>query len=240
MKLRCYVVDDDPVIVEWIAAYIKATPELEFIGSDTKEERALQRILSGAIDADIVFLDIMMPNINGLEFASQIKDLAHVVLVTADKSKAVRAYEDNMFDYLVKPVTRKRFDLLVTKLLDWFNNQSLISKGHTTLYLQSAKKGNYIHVHTNNILFVEGASNYVTLYMRRGEPIRTNHSLYQMEELLPANCFRRVHKRFIINTDYVVGIKNGTIVMRGGFLVLIGPTYMDGFMKEVIARKGLK
>ncbi len=240
MKLKVYIVDDDPLIVEWLSGYIKATPELELIGSATNEELALQEILNRKIVADIVFVDIMMPNINGTDFAAQIKHLAHVVLITADKSKAVNAYEENMFDFLVKPITRKRFDLLVAKLLDWFDNNHLISREHKSLYIQSIKKGNYLHVPTNNILFVEAASNYVTIYLKRGEPVKTNQSLYQMEQMLPASCFRRVHKTFIINIDYVIAVESNTILMKKDYRVPIGPTYMDAFKKEIIARKGLK
>lgn len=228
-QIKCLIVDDEPLAIKVIKEYLQKVPQLELVATCADAIQAFQ-VLSEQ-EVDLLFLDIEMPGINGIDF---IKSLAHppsVILTTAYREYAIESYEVDVLDYLLKPISFSRFFKAVSKYLQSTPDQNSpapsveITKPQGSIYVYSNKKN--VKVYLENILYVESIKDYVKIHTE-DQTIVSKDTISRYEQLLPP-AFLRVHRSFIVNTSKINAFTHHDIEI-GDKEIPIGTSYK----KEVI------
>lgn len=232
MILNCWIVDDEPLALSLLESYVQRVPFLKLTG---KYSNALSAIKQIAVEkVDVIFLDIQMPEVSGMEFAHVIGDSTRIIFTTAFSQYAVEGYKVNAIDYLLKPFSFSEFLSAAKKALSWFemigasNDQSPLERGNVGFYVKSDYK--FLHLLYEDVLYIEGLKDYVKIYTENdSKPILSLMSLKSLEETLPANRFTRVHRSYIIHLDKITSIQKNRIAI-GKKQIPIGETYRKQFM----------
>ncbi len=221
--IRCIVVDDEPLAVKLLADYVEKTDGLVLVLKTTHALEALYAVQEGK--ADLVFLDVQMPELTGMQFIKIIRNSCGVILTTAYSEYAAESYDHEVIDYLMKPVTFERFTQAVQKA----RKRLVEVPASSTPAVQEA---DHIFVKTeyriqkidfDEILFIEAMRDYIAFHTPAGKVLSLD-SMKRMEELLPLNRFIRIHKSYIINKSCIDYIERGRVVINGHYLP-IGDTY---------------
>ncbi|RNI25909.1 LytR/AlgR family response regulator transcription factor [Rufibacter latericius] len=242
--IRCICVDDEAYASNLLKAYIQKIPFLEFVGSTTSPIEALGWVSESR--ADLVFLDIQMPELTGLQFLKLAGNKCKVILTTAYPEYALDGYEHDVIDYLLKPIAFDRFLKAVQKaqaILQPVTTAptqvstslvpivSPVSAHPEYMFVKGESKNKFLRINYADILFIEGLKNYVSLYLPQ-QRVVTYQTLRDLEEQLPQPPFYRVHKSYIISIDKVTMVDGHTIYMKEKS-VPIGETYREGFFKLI-------
>lgn len=232
-KIRCAVVDDEPLALGLMASYVKKTPFLELVGSYSSAVQAMQEMHDNPVD--LIFLDIQMPELNGLDYSRMISPQTRVVFTTAFNQYALDGYKVNALDYLLKPISYPDFLLAANKAQEWFRlveqSQQSEKKENQDEKLSIFVKSDYklIRIELKNILYVEGLKDYVKIYEdNTGRPVISLMSMKAMEEMLPADRFMRVHRSYIVQKEKIRIIEHNRIVF-GNTYIPIGDSYKQAF-----------
>jgi two-component system LytT family response regulator len=242
MILKCIAVDDEPLALDIIEDYISKVPFLELVKRTENAIEALQLVQAGGID--LVFLDIQMPDLTGIQFLKIASGKANYILTTAYSQYALESYDLNVSDYLLKPIAFDRFYKAVEKV----HNQVMksepvvpVAAAETIVVPAHAPQAqDFIFVKTehkiqkvalDDILFIEGLKDYISIYTK-SERIITLQNMKKMEETLPKGEFIRVHKSYIISLDKIESIERSRIAIASK-IIPIGDTYRDEFFKLI-------
>lgn len=235
MKLRCIIVDDEPLALDILEDYVRRTPGLELAARCSGSVEALQAMKGGEVD--VAFLDIQMPGLNGLELSKLVGDDTKVIFTTAFPQYALEGFKVDALDYLLKPISFDEFSRAVAKADEWFSMKRA-AKGSPTeeepqnLIVKSEYKQYIIPIET--IVYIEGIRDYIRIHTDDSS-VQTLMNLKTAEELLPANRFARVHRSYIVNVDKVKKIERTRIVF-GDVVVPISDTYKEPFLKLLASR----
>jgi DNA-binding LytR/AlgR family response regulator len=224
MLLTCAIVDDEPLALDLLESYVNKTPFLQLAGKYSSAVHAMKELPGKNVD--LLFLDIQMPELNGLEFSRMINEHTRIVFVTAFEQYAIEGYRVNALDYLLKPVSYVDFLGAANKAMRWFEltNKSDVPD---SIFVKSDYK--LVQVELKKVLYIEGLKDYVKIYMEdMPHPILSLTSLKSMEELLPVKQFMRVHRSFIVQTDKIRIIDRGRIVFDKTYIP-IGESYKAAF-----------
>ena len=230
--LRCCVVDDEPLAGQLIASYIEKTPFMELVGVFTSAQEAIKTIFNE--DIDIVFLDIQMPQLNGIEFAKIIPQTCRIILTTAYDSYAIQGFKVNALDYLLKPVNYEEFIDAANKALKWaeLNKKSLANSSYKDFIIVKSEY-KLIQIPISDILFVEGLKDYVKIYVdNEQKSIMTLMSMKTIERHLPMSQFLRVHRSFIVNTCKIKTIERNRIIF-GNHYIPVSESYKQAFTEYI-------
>ncbi|MDE5982633.1 MAG: LytTR family DNA-binding domain-containing protein [Duncaniella sp.] len=237
--LRSCVIDDEPLASGLIASYIEKTPFMTLVGEFSSPRDAIQLILDGG--ADVVFLDIQMPQLNGIEFARIIPPSTRIVFTTAFDNYAVEGFRVNALDYLLKPVSYEEFLAAANRALQWVEmsrSGSAANSGSSSSNDYIIVKSEYklVQIPVNDILYIEGLKDYVKIYTTDNDRcIMTLMSMKTLERSLPADRFMRVHRSFIVNTGKIKVIERNRIVF-GKTYIPVSESYKQAFSDYVAAR----
>jgi DNA-binding LytR/AlgR family response regulator len=234
--LTCYIIDDEPHAIKTLQAYIGKTPWLQLIGSNQRPLEAVSHFQDTNEYADITFLDIDMPEISGIELSSILQRKTAIVFTTAHTDFAIKAFEMEASDYLLKPFSYQRFLKCADKL------NSLISQKRDKnkkaiddfFYIQAEGKGKLIKLSFRDIIYLESQKNYLSIVTAQKKWL-TYLTLTEIQEKLPP-AFLRINKSFIVNTDKITHIEGNEIFLlnvKESFP--IGASYKEAFslhMKE--------
>jgi two-component system LytT family response regulator len=239
--LRCIAVDDEAFATRLLASYIQKIPTLELVGTTTNPLEALQWVQEGR--ADLVFLDIQMPELTGLQFLKICGNRCKVVLTTAYPEYALEGYEHDVVDYLLKPIAFDRFLRAVQKAQALVPaatpapapNTSLVTASPDYLFVKGESKNKYLKLNYADILYIQGLKNYVSIHVG-GQRVVTYQTLRDLEAQLPQPPFVRVHKSFIISLDHLRMVEGNTLHV-GNESITVGETYREEFFK-LIREKG--
>ena len=216
-----------------MASYVKKTPFLELVGSYSSAVQAMQEMHDNPVD--LIFLDIQMPELNGLDYSRMISPQTRVVFTTAFNQYALDGYKVNAIDYLLKPISYPDFLLAANKAQEWFRlveqSQQSEKKENQDEKLSIFVKSDYklIRIELKNILYVEGLKDYVKIYEdNTGRPVISLMSMKAMEEMLPADRFMRVHRSYIVQKEKIRIIEHNRIVF-GNTYIPIGDSYKQAF-----------
>lgn len=237
--LRSCVIDDEPLASGLIASYIEKTPFMTLVGEFSSPRDAIQLILDGG--ADVVFLDIQMPQLNGIEFARIIPPSTRIVFTTAFDTYAVEGFRVNALDYLLKPVSYEEFLAAANRALQWVEmtrNGTPANNGNQSGNDYIIVKSEYklVQIPVNDILYIEGLKDYVKIYTTDNDRcIMTLMSMKTLEHSLPADRFMRVHRSFIVNTGKIKVIERNRIVF-GKTYIPVSESYKQAFYDYVNAR----
>lgn len=222
-KLRCIIVDDEPLAVKLLEGFTARTPFLELVGSFLSATEAVAAL---AQDIDIIFLDINMPELNGLELASLVSPSTHIIFTTAYREYALESYAVHAADYLLKPLSYPRFLSAVTRLIR--EQESAGEEERDYIFVKS--DGRMVRVDLPRILYVKGLKDYVCIYTEGARsPLVALTTLKAIEERLPASRFCRVHKSFIVNVAHVAALDKGK-VMIGNEAISLTDAYRERFL----------
>lgn len=223
--LTCYIIDDESRAINVLVSHISKTPSLQLLGSSTKPLEALSEFAAKNNYPDITFLDIEMPQINGIEASTLLKDKTAVVFTTAHPDFAIEAFEKDISDYLLKPISFERFAKCVQKLQRRFEEKK--SGPAESFYIQTGNKGKMVKVHFADILFIESQGNYVAITTKEEKHL-TYFSLTDLQERLPSS-FLRINKSFIANTDKINRVEGYEVFFENGTSYLVGTSYKASF-----------
>lgn len=214
MILHCAIVDDEPLALDLLESYIGKTSFLQLSGRYSSAVQAMKELPDKHID--LLFLDIQMPELNGLEFSKMVSLHTRIVFTTAFEQYAIDGYRVNALDYLLKPISYVEFLQAANKALQWFE-RSIKPEEIESIYVKSDYK--LLQIELKKILYIEGLKDYVKIYTADNpRPVLSLMSMKAMEELLPANRFMRVHRSFIVQKDKIRIIDRGRIVFDKTFI----------------------
>ena len=233
MTIKCAIVDDEPLAVELLASYVEKIPFLELCGKYNNATDALHGI--GEQPVDLLFLDIQMPELNGLELSKMIPESTRIVFTTAFNQYAVDGFRVNALDYLLKPISYADFLDACNKALQWFQ---LTQQGEqpaaprteeepTSIFVKSEYK--LLQINLDDIRYIEGLKDYVKIYTEQSpHPILSLMNMKAIEQMLPASRFIRVHRSFIVQKSKIREIERNRIVF-GDVYIPIGDSYKQAF-----------
>lgn len=233
--IRCLVVDDEPLALDILIDYIDKVPFLNLVKATTSAFEALS--LAQAEQIDLVFLDVQMPELTGIQFLKILNGKCKVILTTAYSQYALDGYELDISDYLLKPIAFDRFYKAVTKVQSQTLNVQVSSKpaekviSHSPDFIFVKTEHRIQKIYINDILYIEGLKDYVSIFTP-SERIITLQHMKKMEEALPFGRFARVHKSYIVSIDKIESIERSRIQI-GDKTIPIGDTYRDGFFKQI-------
>ena len=236
--MNCIIIDDEPLAREAVQLLIDDSEDLVIIGSFNSAASASKFMEKQAVD--LVFLDINMPNITGLEFARTIPKSTLVIFTTAYAEYALDSYEVDAIDYLVKPIDPDRFKKAVEKAVSYHTLLLAEEKDNVgeieneCIFVKSERR--YFRVALKSILFIEGLKDYVIIQLE-DQRIITKMNLKMMHELLPKSTFLRVNKSYIVNKNRIDSFDNNDIFIKN-YEIAIGNFYRDAFFDEFVAKKG--
>ena len=246
MALRFCVIDDEPLASGLIASYIEKTPFLELAGEFSSPRDAISTILNSRID--IVFLDIQMPQLNGIEFAKIIPRTTRIIFTTAYSDYAVEGFRVNALDYLLKPVSYEEFLAAAKRALEWheLNSRAESTPATTPDGADTAStdgefiiiKSEYklVQIPVRDILYVEGLKDYVKIYVEGSDKsIMTLLSMKTLEQTLPSSSFMRVHRSYIVNLSKIRFIERNRIIF-GKTQIPVSESYKDSFAEFIASR----
>lgn len=245
MILKCIAVDDEPLALDIIADYVAKVPFLELVKRTESAIEAMQLVQEGNID--LVFLDIQMPELTGIQFLKIAGNKANYILTTAYSQYALESYDLNVSDYLLKPIAFDRFYKAVEKVRNQHQKQEVTVAAPTPEPVATppvaAPIQDFIFVKTehkiqkielDDILYIEGLKDYISIFTKN-ERVITLQNMKKMEETLPKGEFIRVHKSYIISVDKIESIERSRISIAGK-TIPVGDTYRDAFFKLIDSR----
>jgi two-component system LytT family response regulator len=242
-KLKCIAVDDEPLALDIIEDYVSKVPFLELVKRTENAIEALQLVQAGGID--LVFLDIQMPELTGIQFLKIANNKASYILTTAYSQYALESYDLNVSDYLLKPIAFDRFYKAVEKVHNSMKSVEPVpvaqpipvsapfsASNHNVQDFIFVKTEHKIQkIQLDDILYIEGLKDYISIFTK-AERVITLQNMKKMEETLPKGQFVRVHKSYIISLDKIESIERSRISINGK-VIPIGDTYRDEFFKHI-------
>lgn len=232
-SIRCLIVDDEPPAIRLLENYVDKVSFLELTGTTTKALEALQRIENG--DVDLVFLDIQMPDLSGIQLSKIIKDKVQIIFTTAYPQFALEGYALNAVDYLLKPFDFERFyqSILKVKQKDTLPTNSITTKEY--LFVKTDGKNNYKKVYITDILYVEGLKNYIAIHLPNKQII-TYSTLKHIENALPPAIFTKIHKSYFVAIPHIQKTDSFHVYIQNKPLP-IGEKYRKHFFEQINKKK---
>lgn len=235
--INCIIVDDEPHAIELIASYVQKIPNIQMVFSSTNPIEAFQFLQSNSVQ--LVFLDIHMPELNGLQFLKLLGGRSKVILTTAYPEYALEGYELDVVDYLLKPILFERFfkavskamNLLAIKDIDKLATIQNEQQEDDYIFVKADTKGKLLKIVLRDILFIEGLGNYVTIHTNNGKTICLI-TFKELEVKLPAEQFLRIHKSYIVRLASINMIE-GNMVYLDKINLPIGESYKSILMERV-------
>ncbi|WP_321519165.1 LytTR family DNA-binding domain-containing protein [uncultured Bacteroides sp.] len=243
MTLNCCIIDDEPLALDLLESYVLKTPFLHLTGKYLGALQAMNELQTN--DIDLIFLDIQMPGLNGLDFSRMIGEKTRIIFTTAFNQYALDSYKVNALDYLLKPISYPDFVQAASKALRWFEmvrrpsisapmepvtplipEASPVKEEIDSIFVKSDYK--LIQIKLANILYIEGLKDYIKIYTEdEPKPLLSLMSMKSMEELLPSGRFMRVHRSYIVQVEKIKVIDRNRIVFGKAYIPI-----SDSYKKE--------
>ena len=236
-RIKCIIVDDEPLAISLMEGYVCKTSFLELIGKCANAFEALEMIENNTVD--LVFLDIQMPDLNGLELSRLINKQTKVIFTTAYEQYAIEGFKVDAIDYLLKPFNYEEFLKASFKSKEWFNlSEGKVQEAEPHIYVKSEYK--QVKINLSEIQYIEGLKDYVKIYIKnRLNPILTILSLKILEEKLANNNFMRVHRSFIVNLAHIESIERSQIIINNQ-RITVADQYRDAFNDYIAGKMIIK
>jgi len=232
MCLSCYIIDDEDHAIEVIARYVEQTPGLELLGSSTNPLEALEKI-SGGLTPALTFLDVDMPQLNGLDMADLLGPSTKVIFTTSFREYAPEAFEKNAVDYLLKPIIYPRFLKAVTRIAAQVDAGVNADTG-SFFFVRSNIKGKYHRVDIADIKYIENIGNYITIhFISKIEPITTYLTLTEILVRLPARNFTRIHQSYVVNHSCIIFLEYAQVRLPGQLSLPVGGSFRAAFREKI-------
>jgi DNA-binding LytR/AlgR family response regulator len=234
MTIKCVAIDDEPLALKQIGNYIKKTPALEQVALCNNAFDAFEFINSGQVS--LIFVDISMPDLNGLDFVRSLTEKPYVIFTTAYSEYAVEGFKVDAVDYLLKPIGYNDFLRAVNKVKTLISLQSAavpetIRTTADHLFVKSDYK--VMRINLDDIKYIESMHEYIRIHLSDGKPVMTLVSLKSIEEQLPAHKFMRVHRSYIVNLERIKVVERNRIVFDSNVYIPVSDQYKEKFQQFI-------
>ena len=244
--MTCIIVDDEPLAVKLLESFVKRTPSLQLVGTFTDSVEALSALRESPVD--LIFLDIQMPDLNGMELAHMLPAQTKIIFTTAFKEYAFDSYEVSAVDYLLKPVRYNKFLTAVEKVEERCNGGGLKVEGggripeeqeqisfipppstlHQSLFIKV--DGELRQLQTDDIIYVSGMKDYVMFYVEsQSRPLITHMTMKAVEDMLPSDRFMRVHRSYIVALDKIRKVDRNDCIYIGEEIIHVTEAFRPAF-----------
>jgi DNA-binding LytR/AlgR family response regulator len=216
MIINCAIIDDEPLAAGLLKSYAEKTPFLNLVGTYGSAVEAMKEIRNNPVH--LLFLDIQMPELSGIEFAKILPKETKIIFTTAFQQYAIEGYKVSALDYLMKPVSYEDFLKAANKALDWFciTQKKQTYAADRFMYVKSDYK--LVRVALDDILYVEGLKDYIRIYLQDGQKIMSLMNMKKMEDYLPRPEFLRTHRSYIVHMSRAEAIDRFRIVFGDQYL----------------------
>ncbi|MGV4415126.1 LytR/AlgR family response regulator transcription factor [Chryseobacterium sp. T1] len=226
MKIKCIITDDEPLAVSLLEKYVSEMPDFELLSTFLNPIEAIEFIQNNEVD--LVFLDIQMPELSGINFMKIVGDKVKYILTTAYSEFAMEGYEHNVIDYLLKPITISRFEKSIQKALERLSKPAELEKNF--VFIKSS--GQQHKILFDDILYIESIKDYVNIKTKNQEYIVLD-TLKSLEEKLPESTFARIHKSYILNLNQIKSIDSKNVLLISEQEIPIGESFKTNFLKKL-------
>ncbi len=230
--MNCIIVDDDKLTCKILEGYVTKYSTLNLVGSfnDSVEAR---NVLTRRRDIDLIFLDIEMPEMNGFDFIGSLESPPNIIIISSAESYALKAFDFNVVDYLLKPITYSRFCKAIDKTSRYFSRKEAPASGNEEIFIKNGSS--LVKLKLRDIIYVEALENYVTLNTT-DDKYTIHFTMKAIESQLPSGVFIRVHRSFIVNKTMIQTIRENTLDLNvGGSLksIPVGKSFRDSLLNEI-------
>ena len=226
--LRCIAIDDEPLALELLEDNISQVPYLELVGKCNNALDALKFLQEHSVD--LIFLDIQMPGLTGLQFIQSLTVKPMIILVTAYEKFALEGFNLSVIDYLVKPVALERFIKACNKALELYNlkNKQVASKEDQPDYFFVNVDYSLQKIDNSDVQWIEGLKDYIKIFLKSSsKPVITRMSMKSIEDILPAGRFIRIHKSYIVSIASITSVRKNSVFI-GQMELPVGENFKDG------------
>lgn len=233
MKYTCIAIDDEPFALKQLSDYIKKTPFLSLIASCHSANEAME--IMEKHEPDILFVDINMPGLNGMEFVKSLSEKYQVVFTTAYSEFAVESYKVDAADYLLKPIAYADFLKSANKVKSKLEDNSKRVDNNATDHFFVKADGKHVRIAYDKICYIESMSEYLKIHLLDGGEIITYMRLKHLEAALPSSQFMRIHRSYIINLNEIKAVEKARVLLSNKDYVAIGEQYkpeLKRFLEE--------
>ena len=229
----CYIIDDEEHAIDTLVGYINKFPGLNLIGSCISPLQGINEIRDNG-QIDMLFLDVDMPEISGLDVADIVSSYTSVIFTTAFPNYAVQAFEKNGADFMLKPISFERFTKSVTKVQNLLKARKVVDQPPPNEYffINPGIKGRMIQLSFSDILYIEALKNYVIIYTSDNKYV-TYLSMREIENAIPLAKFIRIHKSYIVNVEKIKSIDGNNVILSQSSELPIGTSFKDSFINMV-------
>ena len=227
MNITCAIIDDEPLAAGLLESYVEKTPYLELKGTYNSAVTAMRDIRENPVQ--LLFLDIQMPELSGIEFAKILPRETKVIFTTAFSQYAIEGFRVNAVDYLLKPISYQDFVKSTDKALEWFSSQMRQDAFLRDRFLFVKSDYKLQRVNLDDILYIEGLKDYVRFYLESGEKLMSLMSMKRLEDFLPSPEFLRTHRSYIVHMPKVRTIDRLRIVLDNTYIP-VSDNYKDDVM----------
>jgi DNA-binding LytR/AlgR family response regulator len=230
MNFTCYIIDDESDAIALLKEYIGQTPGLELIGSNQNPLAALDELTSKNAP-DITFMDVDMRQLSGMELAGMVNLYTSIVFTTAFPEYALQAFDNEAFDYLLKPINYERFLKCIQKAKRKIKKgQEVIDQAKDDFFnIKSEIKGRMVKIGFDEVVYIEGAVNYIQIHTTDGKHM-TYLTMKEIERHLPKQLFARIHRSYIVNINYVKVTERAQVRLENGESLIMGDHYKQDFL----------
>lgn len=232
--IKCIVIDDEQPAIEIMKYYISKIPELDLVGTFNNPLLGIKEIKKKGVN--LVFLDVQMEQMTGLDVMNVINENVKVILCTAFSQYALDGFNLDAVDYLLKPISFDRFSKAIKKALSTFNNEfspdsfEVLDDDH--IFVKTEQKGKLIKIYFKDVDYIEAMGNYIAFHQGKNKIVAYS-TMKDLEEILPRNIFMRIHKSYIVTLPKISMIENGFVVLNNGHKISIGSNYKEAFISKM-------
>ncbi|MBO4606519.1 MAG: response regulator transcription factor [Prevotella sp.] len=236
--LTCMVVDDEPLAVKLLESFVNKTPDLQLVASFTDSVEAISAIKSRPVD--LLFLDIQMPDMNGMELAHIVPPETKIIFATAFKEYAYESYEVSALDFLLKPIRYNKFLAAVEKARQWYDRMEAVPEKNTprqddTIFIKV--DGALRQISIASIMYVSGMKDYVMFWIiGERKALITHMTMKAVEDMLPAAQFMRVHRSYIVALNKIRSIDRNDCIYIGEEIIHVTEAYRPQFQQFLSSR----
>lgn len=232
--IKCIAIDDEPLALKQMAAYIKKTPFLELVAVCESALVALEVIEKQTVD--VMFVDINMPDLSGMDFVKSLDKKPMVIFTTAYSEYAIEGFKVDALDYLLKPIGYPDFLKAANKAKEWFSlkaNPEKVELNTNSDFLFIKSEYKVLRINFKDIKYVEGMREYVRIHLENQKPIMSLLSMKLLESQLPKSIFMRVHRSYIVNLQKMTTIERQRIIFDQNVYIPVSDQYKEGFQKFI-------
>ena len=230
--MNCIIVDDDKICCKILEGYVKKSSSLNLIGSFS-ESIAARNVLTERKDIELIILDIEMPEMNGFDFIGSLDFPPNIIIVSSGEEYALKAFDFNVVDYLLKPISYGRFCKAIDKTIRYYSRKEVSNTGDEEIFIK--KGSSLVKLKLKDIIYIEALENYVTL-TTNDDKFTIHFTMKAIESQVPSGLFIRVHRSFIINKSMIQAIKENSLDLIVGDTIKsipVGKSFRDDLLNDI-------